>query len=203
MRTQASSKSVTHSPRWHLLYSAFAFVVVVCGVLYLHFASALPPHLRRFSGVGGEPGAEPDATTLISTLVVIYTFFAAAYGTLAASLIGKEGRTFWRAWALIYIFLALILDLGRVWNSIGDLYATTMRHLPAAKVYDAADEFTRYLIVNAIVLLFALAVTFLPDERLRAIWSRLTRKGGATSPPGNGTSGCAFRPEHGPGTRLQ
>ncbi len=182
MRTQASSKSATLNPRQRLLHSAFAFIVVICGVLYLLAASAFPPHLRRFSGVGGSD-AEPDATTLISTLVVIYTFFAAAYGTLAPVLIGKKRRTFWRAWALIYIFLAMILDLIRVWNSIGDLYATTMRHLPPTKVYDAADEFTRYLIVNAIVLLFALAVAFLPTERLRTIWSRLTSKRGATTLP--------------------
>jgi hypothetical protein len=180
MRTQASSESAAPGPRRGLLHSAFALMVVIGGVLYLFVASAFPPHLRRFAGVGGSD-AEPDATTLISTLVVIYTLFAAAYGTLAPVLIGKEGRTFWRAWALICIFLALILDLARVWNSIGDLYATTMRHLPPGKVYDAAAEFTRYLIVNAIVLLFALAVTFLPPGRLRTILSGLASKRGAAT----------------------
>jgi hypothetical protein len=173
MTTQASSESPALGPRRRRLHSAFALMVVICGVLYLLVASTFPPHLRRFSGVGGGSDGEPDATTLISTLVVIYTFFAAAYGTLAPALIAKPGRTFWRAWALIYIFLAMILDLVRVWNSIGDLYATTMRHLPPAKVYDAADEFTRYLIVNAIVLIFALAITFLPPGRLQILWSEL------------------------------
>jgi hypothetical protein len=172
METKASSGPAALGPR-RRLHSAVALVLVICGVLYLLAGGAFPPHLRRFSGVGGGSGAEPDATTLISTLVVVYTFFAAAYGTLATVLIEKKGRTFWRAWALIYIFLALILDLVRVWNSIGDLYATTMRQLPPAKVYDAANEFTRYLIVNAIVLLFALAVTFLPPGRLQTIWSEL------------------------------
>jgi hypothetical protein len=180
METKASSGPAALGPRLH---SAVALVLVICGVLYLLAGSAFPPHLRRFSGVGGGSGAEPDATTLISTLVVVYTFFAAAYGTLATVLIEKRGRTFWRAWALIYIFLALILDLVRVWNSIGDLYATTMRQLPPAKVYDAANEFTRYLIVNAIILLFALAVTFLPPDRLQTIWSELMGKRGATTTP--------------------
>jgi hypothetical protein len=186
MTTQASSESAAPGPRRHLLHSAFALLAVVCGVLYLFFASDFPPHLHSFAGVGSGSEAGPDATTLISTLVVIYTFFAAAYGTLAPVLIGKEGRTFWRAWALIYIFLAMILDLVRVWNSIGDLYATTMRQLPAGKVYDAAAEFTRYLIVNAVVLLFALAVTFLPPRRLRVIWAELTSKREASDQPANG-----------------
>jgi HAMP domain-containing protein len=44
-----------------------------------------------------------------------------------------------------------------------------MRELPTGKIYDAAAEFTRYLIVNAIVLVFALAVAFWPQRRQREI----------------------------------
>ena len=75
METKASSEGVALGPR-RRLHSAVALVLVICGVLYLLAGSAFPPHLRRFSGVGGGSGAEPDATTLISTLVVVYTFFA-------------------------------------------------------------------------------------------------------------------------------
>ena len=171
MTTQGSSDTAAFR-RHLLLYATPAALVLICAGLYLFRAGSFPPHPRRFSGVG----KEPDATTLISTLVVIYTFFAAAYAALAPSLIGKDGRTptfglagkedraFWRAVALLYIFLAVVLDLVRVWNSIGDLYATTMRDLPPAKVYDAAAEFTRYLIVNAFVFLFVLAITFWPER---------------------------------------
>jgi hypothetical protein len=140
-----------------LLYTALAALVVICG-LYLFLPVTFPPHTRYFSRLG----SDPDATTLISTLLVIYTFFAAAYGALAPSLVGRKDRVCLRAAALIYMFLALLLDLVRVWNSMGDLYATTMRHLSPAKVHDAAAEFTRYLIVNAFVLLFVLAVAFWP-----------------------------------------
>jgi hypothetical protein len=181
MTTQTRPESVTVSPRQRLLYSAVAVVViigVIFGVsLYLFGGGALPPHAHRFSRVG----RGPDATTLISTLVVIYTFFAAAYGALVPSLIGKKGRA--ALVALVFIFLAVLLDLARVWNSTGDLYATTMRNLPAVKVYDATSEFTRYLIVNACVLLFVLVVAFLPAERSRRTWFRLKSKLGATTSP--------------------
>lgn len=57
--------------------------------------------------------------------------------------------------------LAVVLDLVRIGNSTGDLYSTAMRHLPPNKVSDAAAEFTRYLIANAVVLLFALIIACL------------------------------------------
>lgn len=170
MASQGSSEGAAPGPGRSLLYSAVT-VAVVLGVivgaaLYVLLGDSLPPHPRQFSSVGGEP----DATTLISTLVVIYTFFAAAYGAMAPSLIGKKGRV--PAAALVMIFLAVVLDLSRVWNSTGDLYATTMRDLPAGKIYDAASEFTRYLFVNVGVLLFALAVACWPAERWSAGWWR-------------------------------
>jgi hypothetical protein len=161
--------------RYLLLYVTPSLLVLICGVLYVVLAGDFPPHPRRF--LEAVKGPNPDATTLISTLVVIYTFFAAAYGALAPSLVGKDRRTpafgpagkedraFWRAAVLVYIFLAVVLDLTRVWNSIGDLYATTVRELPPAKVYDAAAEFTRYLVVNAFVFLFALAIAFWPESQ--------------------------------------
>jgi hypothetical protein len=183
-----------------LLYVTPFLLVLICGGLYIWLAGDFPPHPRRFLEVG--EGPNPDATTLISTLVVIYTFFAAAYGALAPSLVGKDRRTptfgpagkedraFWRAAALVYILLAVSLDLVRVWNSIGDLYTTTMRELPPDKVYDAAAEFTRYLIVNAFVFLFVLAIAFWPEpqaatSRGRRILDLIRKLGHFGKPRGN------------------
>jgi hypothetical protein len=82
------------------------------------------------------------------------------------------------------------LDLVRVWNSIGDLYTTTMRELPPDKVYDAAAEFTRYLIVNAFVFLFVLAIAFWPEpqaatSRGRRILDLIRKLGHFGKPRGN------------------
>ena len=79
-------------------------------------------------------------------------------------LIEKCGVAFCRVSALALIAMAVALDLVRMANSIGDLYTTTMRLLPPPKVYDAAAEFLRYLIVNAAILLFALIIAFWPDR---------------------------------------
>jgi hypothetical protein len=188
MTAEAPSESVTRR-RYVLLYLVPAILVVICGALYVFLGGVLPPHPRRIVRVH----RGPDATTLISTLVVIYTFFAAAYGALAPSLVGKdrrsptflptgkEDRAFWRGVALVYILLAVILDLARVWNSLGDLYATTMRELPPVKIYDAVTEFTRYLILNAVVLLLVLVIAFWPERRKESWLLRLIRKFGIQS----------------------
>ena len=146
------------------------FVIPVAAVLFAVFSSHLWPwHYQSFSKVGNGP----DATTLISTLIVIYTFFVAAYGALAAPLIdkgaltwrsvSKSGRTRLRAAALWSMIVGVGLDLIRVFNSTGDLYTTTMRHLDAAKIHDAADEFMRYFAVNVVILVLALVITCWPE----------------------------------------
>jgi hypothetical protein len=173
------------------LYSAIAVITVICVIvgaaLYMFAGGALPPHSHKYSEVLSGRDAGPDATTLISTLVVIYTFFAAAYGTLAPSLFEKKGAA--SKVALLFMLLAVVLDVGRVWNSTGDLYATTMRQLSTDKVYDAVNEFTRYLIANACVLILALGVAFWPAERWRTTWSRLTNKREATTSAENTPAG--------------
>lgn len=145
---------------------------VISALLFLIFGSHWWPDPY---GYFGGPGKSPDATVLISTLVLVYTFFVAAYGALTPFVVGKGnpfrwdlikkcGVAFCRVSALVLIAAAVALDLVRIANSIGDLYTTTMRHLPPSKVHDAADEFVRYLIINAAILLFALILTFWPER---------------------------------------
>jgi hypothetical protein len=151
-----------------LLLSAF----VIGSLLFLFLGGDWWPRpYGFFEGTGKE---DPDATVLVSTLIVVYTFFVAAYGALTPLVVGKGnpfewdlikklGVAFCRASTLVLIALAVGLDLARIANSIGDLYTTTMRALPPLKVADAAAEFVRYLIVNTIILLFALIIGFWPD----------------------------------------
>jgi hypothetical protein len=187
-------KSVLHIP--HILRSPAVLLLgafVIGSVLFLFLGGDWWPRpYGFFEGTGKE---NPDATVLISTLIVVYTFFVAAYGVLAPlvagegnpfqrDLIKKPGVAFCRVSALGLIALAAGLDLARIANSIGDLYTTTMRALPPLKVVDAAAEFVRYLIVNAIILLFALIIGFWPDgspDDPRR--SRPSRTGPPTRPP--------------------
>jgi hypothetical protein len=154
--------------RW--LGYAVPVALLIASVLFLFGGSHWWP---RPYGFFRKVGKGPDATTLISTLVVVYTFFVAAYGALTPMVVGtgkdaltsrlaSGGKVYLRASALVLMGLAVALDLYRVGNSAGDLYTTTMRDLPPAKVYDTAAEFTRYLIINAGVLLFALIIACLP-----------------------------------------
>lgn len=156
----------------------FVFLFLALGifltgsVLFLIFdRSWWPRPYGFFEGIG----KGPDATTLISTLVVVYTFFIAAYGALTPLVVGKRKSLTWklikeggvasfRVSVLGLMALAVGLDLFRIGNSVGDLYATTMRYLRPSKVFDAASEFTSYLILNSAVLLFALIVACLPER---------------------------------------
>jgi hypothetical protein len=144
---------------------------VIGAALFVIFGSDWWPDTY---GYFGGPPKRPDATVLISTLVLVYTFFVAAYGALAPLVVGKGnpfrwdlikkfGVTFCRVSVLGLIAAAVVLDLVRIANSIGDLYTTTMRQLPPPKVHDAADEFVRYLIINATILVFALIIAFWPE----------------------------------------
>jgi hypothetical protein len=55
------------------------------------------------------------------------------------------------------------VDLWRIWNSSGDLLATTMRTLIPTGAEDAEIDFKGYLIVNVAVLLFTLFVICLRE----------------------------------------
>ena len=107
----------------------------------------------------------PDATTLIGTLIVVYTFFIAAYGALVPALIGRNCNRWLKIPALLFMIAAAGLDLVRVWNSTVDLHDTTLRYLTQADVNDAATEFTWYLAVNVGVLIFAFVAVCFPERR--------------------------------------
>jgi hypothetical protein len=107
----------------------------------------------------------PDATTLIGTLIVVYTFFIAAYGALVPALIGRKCNPLLKIAALSLMIATAGLDLVRVWNSTVDLHDTTLRYLTKGDVNDAATEFTVYLAVNVGVLIFAFVVLCFPERR--------------------------------------
>jgi hypothetical protein len=106
------------------------------------------------------PGvANPDASVMISTFIIIYTSFIAAYAALTAALTtelrGSQLRT-WRLASLILMLGAVGLDLWRILNSTGDLLSTTVLKLTPGQAEDAARDFIRYLWVNMGVLVLAL-----------------------------------------------
>jgi len=106
-------------------------------------------------------GNEPDAAVLISTYILIYTFFIAAFGGIVPALVedGTVGR--WQLVALAFMFPVVGLDLYRVLNSAGDLYVTTMRSLVPSAILDASFEFGIYFLVNVVVVLLALVIILL------------------------------------------
>ena len=84
-------------------------VIIPVGILVLAIVqpwslspNSCPPHTTC-----------PDATTLISTLIVVYTFFIAAYGALVAALIGRHCSQWLKVPALVYMIVAVVLDLVR------------------------------------------------------------------------------------------
>jgi hypothetical protein len=104
-----------------------------------------------------ELGAGPDATTFISTLVALYAVFLSVYGVLLPLLLDREQRQDrWQRLAFVLIVLAVIADLYRIENSLGDLYQTTGRHLSSGRVDDAGYEFTHvWFVVNLAAILGA------------------------------------------------
>lgn len=111
---------------------------------------------RRSEGAALTKGTQPDASVLISTLIVIYTVFMAVYGALLPILITKK-RGAWEWLALVLIVLAIGLNLYRIVNSLGDLYTTTMGRLGPGKIHDASYEFIHYYFaINVVVIAVAL-----------------------------------------------
>jgi hypothetical protein len=103
-------------------------------------------------------GDQPDASVFISTLILLYTAFVAAYGTLLSILVAKE-RHAWELVASVLMVLAIGLDLYRIANSLGDLYTTTMGQLTPGKIHDTSYEFIRYYFsINVAVIAVALSV---------------------------------------------
>lgn len=121
------------------------------------------------------PGENPDASVMISTFIIIYTSFIAAYAALTTELRGSQLRSSQLA-SLILMLGAVGLDLWRILNSTGDLLSTTMRGLTRVQAMDAERDFNRYLWVNMGVLVFALLVACLRGP----IGKYLARVSGAT-----------------------
>src|SRR3954453_9069861 len=131
------------------------FIAIGCALVSVPaaefgLASWWPP--QHYSDLGRN---NIDATVMISTMVLVYAFFIAAYGTLTPMIVELQD-SWWRAAVLIFVSFAVVLDLFRILNSTADLYRTTMRQLNAAAVYDVVAEFAGYFIVNALVVGIAL-----------------------------------------------
>jgi hypothetical protein len=113
---------------------------------------------RSSEGAALTKGTQPDATVFISTLILIYTVFMAVYGALLPIVIAKK-REAWEWLALALMLAAILLNLYRIVNSLGDLYTTTMGQLSPGKIHDASYEFIHYYFsINVVVIAVALYV---------------------------------------------
>ena len=104
-------------------------------------------------------GVRPDATVLISTLIAIDIALITVFGVLLPLLNARtrDERGAWEWAAIVLMAGAVLVDLWRIENSVGDLYATTIGQLTLAKTYDAEYEFLHYYFFsNVAVLLVAL-----------------------------------------------
>jgi hypothetical protein len=82
----------------------------------------------------------------------------AVYGALLPLFIARE-RGAWEWLAIVLMVLAILLNLWRIQNSLGDLYTTTIRQLTPDKIRDASYEFMHYYFVsNVVVIVIALGV---------------------------------------------
>jgi uncharacterized membrane protein YqjE len=90
----------------------------------------------------------------VSTLILIYTVFVTVLGTLLAQAADpKKSRGFLERLTLVLMFLAVAVNLWRIQNSVGDLYETTLRRLPADRVDDVAYEFLHYYFPSNVVVI--------------------------------------------------
>lgn len=144
------SRELRNWPRWRRRTWLSIVCVIAGGLLALLGGEWWP---TRYSAFGSAD--QPDATVMISTLVLVYTVFIAAYGSLTPMVVEIQDP-WWRSTILTLISSAVVLDLFRILNSTADLYRTTMRHLDPAKIHDAEAEFSRYFIANALVVGIAL-----------------------------------------------
>jgi uncharacterized membrane protein len=133
-----------------------AIIVLVAGLLIYVVVS------RGAEGTALREGTQPDASVLISTLILIYTVFMAVYGALLPMFIARDSGA-WEWLAIVLMVLAILLNLWRIQNSLGDLYTTTMRQLTPNEIHDADYEFMHYYFVsNVVVIVMALVVISRP-----------------------------------------
>ena len=82
----------------------------------------------------------------------------AVYGALLPLFIARE-RGAWEWLAIVLMVLAILLNLWRIQNSLGNMYTTTMLQLTPDKIRDARYEFMHYYFVsNVVVIVIALGV---------------------------------------------
>jgi hypothetical protein len=134
--------------------SVWVVFVLLLVLLAVDIAFSKGGHTARPQGDG------PDATVFISTLILIYTAFIATHAALLAQVTdAKRARGPWERLILGLMLLAVLVNLWRIQNSVGDLYATTLRRLPSDKVDDAGYEFLHfYFYGNVLVIGLALVV---------------------------------------------
>ena len=136
-------------------------IVIIIMVVALSIDVAVS---RSSEGAALTKGAQPDASVFISTLILLYTVFVAAYGTLLPIVVAKE-RHAWERLALGLMVLAIGLDLYRIANSLGDLYTTTMGQLTPGMIHDTSYEFIHYYFsINVVVIAVALFVVSRRDR---------------------------------------
>ena len=137
---------------------------------------------RGHKGAALTKGTQPDASVFISTLILLYTVFMAVYGTLLPIVIARKLGA-WEKRALTLMGSAVLLNLYRIGNSLGDLYTTTMGRLTPGQIHDASYEFIYYYFpINIVAIVVALGVC------LRG-WGRGSRKLSADRPQMTDPSG--------------
>ena len=132
-------------------FAAVGILAVMAFIAWLtpsHSGSTVPTNVNN-----------PDATVFISTLILIYTVFIAVYGAVIPLILARANRDVWKWLILTLIAIAFVEDLRRIQNSLGDLYATTLKQLTIGKVQDANSEFIHiYFYGNVVVIVIALLV---------------------------------------------
>ena len=136
-----------------------AIVLVVGGTIYW---------LDSHNWVPTATGKPTDATVFISTLIIIYTVFLTICGAILPQMIDTEDkrRHPWVWFMTVLLLGVMVVDLIRIRNSLGDLYATTNRALTPAEAEDAMREFEYYwFYLNVIVIgLLLITLAFLPRK---------------------------------------
>jgi hypothetical protein len=140
-----------------------ALLGITAALVILALLGIIEVFLPRHGGsTGSTKGGNPDASVFISTLILIYTVFIAVYGALIPLVLTRATRDIWKWLAVGLIGTAFIFDLYRIQNSLGDLYATTLRRLTISKINDANSEFIHfYFYGNVVVIAIVLWVVFM------------------------------------------
>jgi hypothetical protein len=124
----------------------------------------------------------PDATSLISTLIAIYGVFLTVFVAQLPEINRRWGgrQLAWLGVLLVVVAAGVIMDFIRILNSLGDLQATTLRELTKSRVIDVGEEAQNIWFPANLALVF---IAVLARSRLGA------------SPRDGGTAPETKRPE--------